>query len=406
MVGRKLEGTDAVGNDDEDEQLRMAIQASLAEMEKVRPTAPGEVDEPEYKPLPTYDLSTREAETLLTFAQTIDHAVGFGDQDLRRFPHAHALHDQAQMLSGKLMRNIEEKGTKQQMLSEMHDRLMMTIKRYDALLTEQDAYARRQQEEERARREAAVQQYGYRPYLGDYATAPAMPPYSYGSSRGDPYSTQYSQQVPPSQYMPQQSAAPTHQYAAPPPQATPFQAHSPSRSSSMYPPLPAGQSTPYSPEAYAVGRQWSAPLPARQSSTAPTSSSSQQVPPRQSSVNYDNQVASPPPLPQESPYLESHVQPQTAAPGQVISPQSSRAQPYEHPQSQLPLQEDSTSPARASQEYAYPSYPTVPSQAPVPNGTYALPSFPAFPDAPTANPPEPQKPVEREQPKEALLIEL
>jgi hypothetical protein len=49
MAGRKLEGTDAAGNDDEDEQLRMAIQASLAEMEKVRPTAPGEMDEPEYK---------------------------------------------------------------------------------------------------------------------------------------------------------------------------------------------------------------------------------------------------------------------------------------------------------------------------------------------------------------------
>ncbi len=50
---------------------------------------------------------------MLTFAQTIEHAVGFGDQDLRRFPHAHGLHDQANMLSGKLHRNIEEKSTKQ-----------------------------------------------------------------------------------------------------------------------------------------------------------------------------------------------------------------------------------------------------------------------------------------------------
>ncbi len=65
------------------------------------------------QPLPTYDLTPREAETLLAFSQTIDHATGFGDADLRRFPHAHALHDQAQMLSGKLARNVEEKGTKQ-----------------------------------------------------------------------------------------------------------------------------------------------------------------------------------------------------------------------------------------------------------------------------------------------------
>ncbi len=48
MAGRKLEGSDAIG-EEEDEELRMAIQASLAEMEKIRPTAPGEEEEPEYK---------------------------------------------------------------------------------------------------------------------------------------------------------------------------------------------------------------------------------------------------------------------------------------------------------------------------------------------------------------------
>ncbi len=52
MGGRRLEGSDADahGDDDDDEELRMAIQASLREMERVRPTAPGEADdEPEYK---------------------------------------------------------------------------------------------------------------------------------------------------------------------------------------------------------------------------------------------------------------------------------------------------------------------------------------------------------------------
>jgi hypothetical protein len=48
MTGRKLEGTDADG-DEEDEEFRLAIQASLAEMEKIRPTAPGEEEELEFK---------------------------------------------------------------------------------------------------------------------------------------------------------------------------------------------------------------------------------------------------------------------------------------------------------------------------------------------------------------------
>jgi growth factor-regulated tyrosine kinase substrate len=135
--GRILEGTDEAQSgrvDDEDEELRLAIEASLEESRRVRPSAPPNDDapttnydqhatgysvgaqryeEPEYKPLPTYDLSPREAETMLTFAQTVDHAVAFGDQDFRRFPHVHALHEQAQALSGKLVRNIEEKTTKQ-----------------------------------------------------------------------------------------------------------------------------------------------------------------------------------------------------------------------------------------------------------------------------------------------------
>jgi growth factor-regulated tyrosine kinase substrate len=120
--GRIHEGTDAPTGkiDDEDEELRLAIEASLDEMRRATaPSAPpdtqapaGAAPEPEYKPLPTYDLSPREQETMLTFAQTVDHAVAFGDRDFARFPHVHALHEQAAALGGKLVRNIEEKNTK------------------------------------------------------------------------------------------------------------------------------------------------------------------------------------------------------------------------------------------------------------------------------------------------------
>jgi growth factor-regulated tyrosine kinase substrate len=108
---------------------------------------------------------------MLTFAQTVDHAVGFGDRDLQRFPHAHALHTQAQTVSGKLQRNIDEKTTKYRtyssdrfhmarraevnhchctdMLDEMHGRMMQAVRRYDSLLTEQDMYVRHQQAQQR-----------------------------------------------------------------------------------------------------------------------------------------------------------------------------------------------------------------------------------------------------------------
>lgn len=222
--GRILEGTDEAPSgriDDEDEELRLAIEASLEESRRVRPSAPPDDDsaappdaythhhptgypvstrraeEPEYKPLPTYDLSPREAETMLTFAQTVDHAVAFGDQDFRRFPHVHALYEQAGAVSGKLIRNIEEKNTKQrashagvtryraraltspfsEMLSEMQEQLMNAIRKYDTLLTEQDNYARHQAELRRQTEQPypPVGQYGYMPPYGYQASAPMAP---------------------------------------------------------------------------------------------------------------------------------------------------------------------------------------------------------------------------------------
>lgn len=100
---------------DEDEQMRLAIEASLRDME-ARPSAPtglGEAPGPEYRPLPTFDLSPRENETILTFSNTMDQMAAYGERDLRRFPHAHVLAGQANAVGEKLRRNAEEKSTKQ-----------------------------------------------------------------------------------------------------------------------------------------------------------------------------------------------------------------------------------------------------------------------------------------------------
>jgi growth factor-regulated tyrosine kinase substrate len=43
----------------------------------------------------------------------MDQMAAYGERDLRRFPHAHVLANQAYALGGKLQRNAEEKTTKQ-----------------------------------------------------------------------------------------------------------------------------------------------------------------------------------------------------------------------------------------------------------------------------------------------------
>lgn len=112
--------------EDDDEQLRLAIEASLREMERERPSAPTGSDEPEYKPLPTFDLTPRETETVLTFSNTLDQMAAYGERDLRRFPHAHVLYEQAYAVGGKLQRNAEEKHTKQRESASRHLRGICT----------------------------------------------------------------------------------------------------------------------------------------------------------------------------------------------------------------------------------------------------------------------------------------
>ncbi|WVQ81884.1 hypothetical protein IAT38_004011 [Cryptococcus sp. DSM 104549] len=220
--------------EDDDEEMRLAIEASLRDMERARPSAPTGLDEPEYKPLPTFDLAPRETETILTFSNTMDQMAAYGERDLRRFPHAHALAEQAYYTGDKLRRNIEEKSTKQQMLMEMQAKLSQAVGMYGQILDGQQAYAARKMQEEQARRYHLQQQQQQQQQQGLYNAPQGYP---YGFAQG--YAPQHGYP---------QYAPPGHQpvYAPPQPVQSPVQAPAQAQPTapSLYPSMPTQAPNP------------------------------------------------------------------------------------------------------------------------------------------------------------------
>ncbi|KAK4688577.1 hepatocyte growth factor-regulated tyrosine kinase substrate, partial [Tremellales sp. Uapishka_1] len=213
----------AAAVEDDDEEMRLAIEASLREMEKARPSAPRGLEEPEFKPLPTYDLNSREAETILTFSSTLDQMAAYGERDLRRFPHVHGLYEQAYAIGGKLQRNAEEKGTKQQMLLEMQDKLSQAVGMYGQILDGQQAFAARKlQEQQQQQYQQDLYRYNQYQQQQQQRFASPVPQNGYGYQS---YGYQPAQPQP-KQPQPAQASAPSLYPSMPNPQAQP----------QMYPP--------------------------------------------------------------------------------------------------------------------------------------------------------------------------
>ncbi|KAF7340228.1 Vacuolar protein sorting-associated protein 27 [Mycena venus] len=329
-------------SEEDDPDLRAAIEASLRESNAPRPSAPLAIETPRteepgfaynrgpgysqsYPPgvippqpvakIPSYDLEPLESDAILTFSQTVEQVQGQGGRDMTRYPAVNELYDKANSLRPKLALSLDDAGRKEQMLSDMHDKLSQAVKLYDKLLTEQVVHPRWRspQPVTNAPYQQANSSYstGYNTANGytqwqapqNPVEAPSQPPQQQqytphaepAQSQWFPQQQQYAEPQQQQQYAP---PPPTQQYSSPAPSAPPPSQFvqspaSPSVTQPQYQPGPSHQTLP--PVSYA--------------SQTPTQPSFQQQHP----MGYAQ--SPPPPQTYASPApAPSHIPPQSHSP--------------------------------------------------------------------------------------------
>lgn len=119
-----------VDDEENDPELRAAIEASLREASAPKPSAPtGLEDGPHlahrssaYEPpvrshtyplVPQYDLQPLESDAILTFSQTVEHVEAEGGRDISRFPAVNELYDKASGLRPKLAMSLDDTNRKE-----------------------------------------------------------------------------------------------------------------------------------------------------------------------------------------------------------------------------------------------------------------------------------------------------
>ncbi|KAH9982073.1 hypothetical protein BGW80DRAFT_1161500 [Lactifluus volemus] len=390
-------------DEDDDPDLRTAIEASLREANAPKPSAPIGLETPraEEPPLthaglsqpqpypsatshaqpvlPNHDLAPLESDTIIAFSQAVDQVQAQGFGDLARFPAVNQLFDNANNLRPKLARSLDDTGRKEGLLNEMNDKLAQAVKLYDQILTQQVS----------------------RPTWRQQTASPPRQPHdqwNYVQALTSPQLTNAS--VTPAVHQPSSTY-------------TPLPAHPPSaRADALLPQSPqqTWSQPPYAPSATSPPPLITAPEMNPQHHTAATS---------QSPTSYQYQYARP-----IKPVSIQQLAPPAPPPGQAITPlqhpvtsvsvqsplhqQVSSPPPVPHHQRPQPQQPPSrhnsvvhvaqASPPHLQQQYAPP-----PAPAPI------LPNFPSVPTAPPIIPYSSYDSTTSvvEQPKkEALLIEL
>lgn len=123
-----------IEEEDDDPDLRAAIEASLQEANAPRPSAPVAVESPRteysgpgysqsYPPsipqipapsaIPSYDLEPLESDAILTFSQTVNQLEAQGGRDISRYPAVNELYDKANSLRPKLALSLDDAGRKE-----------------------------------------------------------------------------------------------------------------------------------------------------------------------------------------------------------------------------------------------------------------------------------------------------
>ncbi|KAL1741694.1 hypothetical protein HDZ31DRAFT_44889 [Schizophyllum fasciatum] len=308
-------------SDDDDPDLRAAIEASLREAQAPQPSAPIAVDAPTpfaersgpgfsqsyprashvaaLPTIPSYELEPLEADAVLTFSQTVEQVHAQGGRDIARYPAVGELYNKATSLRPKLALGIEDAGRKEQVLTEMHDKLSQAVKLYDQLLTRRVA-----QPQWRQSQAYQAQPQAYQPPSQTYQPWSQAPPAEATSQYASPPPQAQWQQE--SNYMAQTPTSPT--VAVQP--ATVYQpqqtyqpqapvAYQPQASGTYQPPQPSIPHVTYSPRLASPAPAQPGPLPiASQPNPTPgpppaSSSPVQGAPVRRSQTL----AAAPPPAP-------------------------------------------------------------------------------------------------------------
>ncbi|THV01243.1 ubiquitin binding protein [Dendrothele bispora CBS 962.96] len=405
--------------EEDDPDLRAAIEASLREASAPKPSAPLAIETPRseqvpyapgagysqsYPPgvvpphpavpkIPTYDLEPLEEDAILTFSQTVEHVQSQGGRDISSYPAVNELYDKANGLRPKLVMSLDDAGRKEQMLSDMHDKLSQAVKLYDQLLSEQVAHPRWRSPQASAE-PYQPQTNGYTqwaPQQNNQASEPqAQSSYFPAAPPRD------SQSTPKPQYYQQSTYSEASQHTQQPFSVPVSQPYASVPSSSYQPHQPATVSSPPAslPQLHSPPTQYAAPPPqaspslSRQNTVSYSYSHAHSPSPVNSTLARSNTIGARPEPNQQQQYQQQYSsQPQ---------PQQAH-QPPSQPQPQTQMQ-------KLQQPY-------VASPPPAPTPVAPLPQFPIAPtSAPQAFPMYgssiPTGIAQTEERKEALLIDL
>lgn len=134
IVDRSSRPTAQAADEEEDDpELKAAIEASLREANAPKPSAPIALEAPQvdsytgpgysqsYPPAvlpappaqPSYELEPLESDAILTFSQTIEQVEAQGGRDISRYPAVNELYDKANSLRPKLALSLDDAGRKE-----------------------------------------------------------------------------------------------------------------------------------------------------------------------------------------------------------------------------------------------------------------------------------------------------